>query len=63
MDALYEEGQQRMYDEVGLQWAEDHAAELFEDAVDKFTGDRLSSYYLAHCDRFLLTPPASTRNL
>jgi hypothetical protein len=49
-DADYEAGMAYMYGEVGPQWAEDHAQELIEkyydEVVEHFTSERLTSYYL-----------------
>jgi hypothetical protein len=51
-DAMQEEGLNNMYNELGPQWAEDHANELFEkyydEAIAQFTSERLSSYYIAN---------------
>jgi len=47
-DAAYEQ----LYQEIGPEWARDHAQELFEENYDEatrqFTEQRLKSYYLAH---------------
>jgi hypothetical protein len=49
-DAWYEERDEAAYSLFGPQWAEDHADELFGEAVERFTKERLLSYYLAHPD-------------
>jgi len=42
----------RLYNELGPQWAEDHAFGPYEDhykeAIKEFTAERLKSYYVAH---------------
>ncbi len=49
-DADYEAGMEYMYGQLGPQWAEDHAQELIEkyydEVVEHFTSERLTSYYL-----------------
>lgn len=41
-DAFYE----RMYKELGPQWAEENGLTRFEDAVEEFAADRMRSYYV-----------------
>jgi hypothetical protein len=47
-DAEQEAGYERLYLELGPQWAAEHRDELFEQAIQEFTADRLKSYYVAH---------------
>jgi hypothetical protein len=51
-EAEQEAAYDRLYNELGPEWARDHAQELlkehYEEAVNEFTSDRLQSYYLAH---------------
>lgn len=49
-DAARDEFYDRMYEELGPQWASDHGFVEYEDAVQDFTSERLQSYYLAHPD-------------
>src|SRR5712692_9953122 len=58
-EAEQEAAEEAHYEEVGAQWAQDHADELFkqhyDEAVSEFTSERLKSYYLKHPD--LAGPP------
>ncbi len=45
-DAYYE----KLYNELGPEWAEEHASELNTQAIQNFTNERLQSYYLKHPD-------------
>ena len=45
-DAYYE----KLYNELGPEWAEEHASELNTQAIHDFTNERLQSYYLKHPD-------------
>jgi hypothetical protein len=45
-DAYYE----KLYNEFGPEWAEEHLVELNTQAIEAFTNDRLQSYYLNHPD-------------
>lgn len=45
-DAYYE----KLYNELGPEWAEEHSAELNARAIQAFTNERLQSYYLSHPD-------------
>jgi hypothetical protein len=45
-DAAYD----RLYEELGPQWAKDHGLAPPEDAIKEFTAERLQSYYVKHPD-------------
>src|SRR5690349_15892471 len=45
-DAYYE----KLYNEFGPEWAEEHSSELNAQAIQYFTNQRLQSYYLDHPD-------------
>jgi hypothetical protein len=51
-DAMQDDAYDHLYEEIGPEWARDHAQELFEEnydeAIQHFTKARLKSYYLAH---------------
>jgi hypothetical protein len=53
-DAEREAAYDRLYNEIGPQWMEDHGQELYQEhydeAVKEFTAERLKSYYVAHPD-------------
>src|SRR6266702_5013666 len=48
-DRLAEEFEEMLYNQLGPQWAEDHAKEIYEQnydaAVEEFTNERLRSFY------------------
>ncbi|HZP06594.1 MAG TPA: hypothetical protein VFB43_16970 [Terracidiphilus sp.] len=60
-DAMQDAAYDQLYEEIGPEWARDHAQELFEEnydeAVQHFTKACLKSYYLAHPQ--LATPAVS----
>jgi hypothetical protein len=39
---------EKLYEEFGPQWAEEHGLAPPEDAIEEFTAERLQSYYIAH---------------
>jgi hypothetical protein len=43
-----EVGYERLYRELGPQWAEEHRDELYQEAIQEFTAERLRSYYVSH---------------
>jgi hypothetical protein len=53
-DAEIEEGWDRLYNELGPQYLQEHAYELYEEhakqAIQEFQADRLKSYFLNHPD-------------
>lgn len=53
-DYAYEQYMSHLYEEIGPEWARDHADELFEQSYDeatqRFTEERLKSYYLQKPD-------------
>ena len=49
-DAARDDFYDRMYQELGPQWAEDNGFVEYGDAINDFTSERLQSYYLAHTD-------------
>ena len=55
MSYTYEDAQadaylEKLYNEFGPEWAEEHTAELNAQAIQAFTSERLQSYYLNHPD-------------
>jgi hypothetical protein len=54
LDCEREQALEDMYNELGPEWARDHADELYaehyEQAVKDFTTDRLQSYFLGHAE-------------
>ncbi|HWA95098.1 MAG TPA: hypothetical protein VG844_10905 [Terracidiphilus sp.] len=47
-DALEDEGYQRLYEEMGPQWVDEHSQEIFDEATKRFTEQRLKAFYLAN---------------
>ena len=52
------EGCEQLYQEIGPEWANDHAQQLFEENSRLFTAQRLKSYYVEHPD--VAAPAVST---
>jgi hypothetical protein len=47
-DALEDEGYQRLFEEIGPEWAREHSKEMYDDATRRFTEQRLKAYYIEH---------------
>lgn len=47
-DAEAEAAYERLHQQFGPEWAEEHRDDLYQEAIKEFTAERLRSYYLAH---------------
>jgi hypothetical protein len=47
-EAEQEDALERLYNQFGPEWAEEHSGELYQEAIQEFTVERLQSYYVSH---------------